>query len=213
MSVKLQLQAQWQRSREQLASNPRLSWGLWGVLLIALLYVNLVLQDNRDTQTLNLYSLQQRAAELGISNVSVTTNADQEQATDKNSNWLARLSMAEAALKEQSERFGEADSEALARADVQANINSLLVASGLKRTRIEVSAAPAPDLVTGLIPLQLKVNGQARGDQLLTLLGGLEHATPQYIITSLNVTQANRATQVSYQVLATVWYHPFEGAP
>lgn len=204
MKLGLLLQHHWQQTREQLAANPRLGWGLWCLLLIALLYLNLVLSDSRDTLSLDLYSLQQRAAELGV-------GAD-ISATDSN-DWSTRLTQAKATLSEQAIYFGEAESEALARADIQAHVNSLLVATGLERSRIEVSTASAIAPHTGLVPLQLKVSGGARGEQLLTLLGGLEHAKPSYTITSLNAMQGLNAEQLSYSLMATVWYQPFEAVP
>ncbi|MGB5855878.1 MAG: hypothetical protein WBH20_11550 [Oceanisphaera sp.] len=213
-SFRQQVRQQVQQSREQLTANPRLGWGLWCLLLIALLYVNLVLRDSRDSLTLNLYSLQQRAAELGvgqgvIAENSPSTNGDQ----NVESSWPERLAQAKAALTAQETFFGQADSEALARADVQANVNSLLLATGLKRSRIEVSAAPQVNLATGLVPLQLKVSGQARGEQLLTLLGGLEYTKPSYSISSLNAIQGQNSEWVNYSLLATVWYQPFEAQP
>lgn len=271
------LQQQWQQSREQIAANPRLGWGLWCLLLLALLYVNLVLRDSRDSLSLDLYTLQQRAVELGVeldpkasaqpkvkadvkpiassgvdsaaqsvteseqvvastpsaeaelalntqpnsdanSGLSNESNSPSSRApntetNDEQDDWPARLAQAKAALAKQEAYFGQADSEALARADVQANVNSLLVAIGLERSRIEVSAAPAINESTGLVPLQLKVSGQASGDQLLTLLGGLEHAKPSYTISSLNALQGENVTQLSYSILATVWYQPFEATP
>lgn len=207
MTLGQQLRYHWQQSREQLRANPRLGWGIWCLLLILLLYVNLVMRDNRELLTLDLQSLQQRAAELNM-NAAPPNSADSAQENPQD--WLSRLSEAKAALAEQDVFFGDADNEALARADVQANVNSLLVASGLERSRIEVSAAPAIHPATGLIPLQLKVSGQARGEQLLTLLGGLEHAKPSYSINSLTVSQSVNSKQVNYNLLATVWFHPFE---
>lgn len=199
MSLSQQLRAQWQQSREQVIANPRLGWGLWCLLLIALLYVNLVLRDSRDALTLDLQSLQQRAVELG-------------DAGSQN-DWSERLAQAKTALAKQDTYFGKADNEALARADVQANVNSLLVATGLERNRIEVSGAPSVNENTGLIPLQLRLSGQARGEQLLTLLGGLEHAKPSYVVSSLNAAYGRNASDINYSLLATVWYHPFEAKP
>ena len=196
MTLIQQLRAQWQQSRDQLASNPRLGWGVWCVLLILLLYINLVLKDSRIELGQDLQILQQRAVELG----------DLSQQND----WPERLEAATAALAEQSTFFGEAENEALARADVQAKVNSLLVASGLERSRIEVSAAPTAAANSDLIALQLRISGEARGEQLLTLLGGLEHAKPSYLISSLTASQSINSEHVNYQLLATVWFKPFE---
>ena len=217
MTLTQQLQHQWQQSRQQLAANPRLGWGLWCLVIILLLYANLVLRDNRDERALDLYSLQQRAAELGVVPVQqsalIAAQAGAETESEPESDWPARLAQANAALTKQEVYFGQAESEALARADVQASVNSLLVASGLERSLIEVSTAPAANASSGLVPLQLKISGQARGDQLLTLLGGLEHTKPSYAITSLNALQSINSEHLNYSLLATVWYQPFESTP
>lgn len=217
MSLSQQLKQQFDhqllQSRAQLNANPRLGWALWCLLLIALLYVNLVLRDSRDSLSLDLYSLQQRAAELGVGLAADKGNSLPSADDNDESAWPERLDQAKAALASQDAFFGQADSEALARADVQANVNSLLVATGLEKSRIEVSAAPQANPATELVPLQLKVSGQARGDQLLTLLGGLEHAKPSYSISSLNALQGQNSEWLNYSLLATVWYQPFEAQP
>ena len=59
-----------------------------------------------------------------------------------------------------------ADSEAFARADIQANAQALLAAQNLEQIRIEVSTAGKIDNATGLVPLQLRPAGNAQGEQL-----------------------------------------------
>lgn len=192
------LQQQWQQSRAQLAANPRLAWGLWCILLLALLYTNLLLSDQRSqltTQLVGLHLEQQDAAQLnqGIS-------------------WAEREQQTQQALKEQANRFGQADSESLARAEVQAKLGELARQNGVERSRVEVSAAPQADADSSLVPLQVQLNGRLTGDQLLTLLAELEQNTPYYRIESLVTTQGPRSNTLNLDLLATVWYRPWEAS-
>lgn len=199
MTLLTPLRRQWQQSRAQLAANPRLVWGLWVIALLALLYANLWLSDERALQTTRLDGLY----------------LEQQDATGlmQNADWPQRLEQAQAALAQQDERFGRAGSEALARADVQAALGSLLQRLDIARGRVEVSAAARPDATTGLVPLQVQISGQPKGDQLLALLAELEQGRPFYRIDSLTSTRGNRNAYVSLSLLATVWYHPWEATP
>lgn len=189
-----QWQQQWQQSREQWQANPRLRWGVWTMLFIMLLWLNLVASDWRT----GLAGEQQQAAEQW----------QQQQTLAGSQHWQQRLEQARAATGEQSRHFGKAASESLARADVQARVAAELARLGLEKARIEVSAAPAADAATGLVPLQLRVSGQAGGDRLLALVQALEQGSPLLRIEQVTANN-QRGRYVIFSLTATVWYHPF----
>lgn len=198
MSLTQQLQQQWQQSRQQIAANPRLAWGLWCIGLLALFYANLLLSDQRTLLRSDLNSLylqQQDAVDLS-----------------KNADWSQRLSQAEQALKQQASRFGQAESAALARAEVQAALGRQLKQHHIERGRVEVSAAPAVNADTGLVALQVQLTGQAKGDQLLTLLAEIEQGQPYYRVDSLTTTRSPRSQHLNLTLLATVWYLSVESS-
>lgn len=189
------LQREWAQAREQLDANPRLRLGLMAIPLIALLYLNLVLFDARR-------ELHQSLAESQTQLLDVSQLATQSE-------WIERLDQVRARLDEQAARhFGNAHSEAFARADIQAGAQALLTAQNLEQIRIEVSTAGKPDPATGLIPLQLRLAGNAQGEQLYALIAAMESAKPSYRIDNLNV-QAQRDSHLVFSLIGSVWYLPW----
>jgi len=192
------LQREWAQAREQLEANPRLRLGVLAIPLIALLYLNLVLTDARSGQHQAIDELQEQL-------VDASQLAGQDE-------WVERLDQVRAKLDEQAERrFGTADSEAFARADIQANAQALLAAQNLEQIRIEVSTAGKTDPATGLIPLQLRLAGNAQGEQLYALIAAMEGSKPTYRIDNLNV-QAQRDSHLVFSLIGTVWYRPWSSA-
>lgn len=191
------LQRELATARDQFEANPRLRLGVLAIPLILLLYLNLILADARGEQQAAITELQKQLVET-------TQLAAQHE-------WLARLEQMRAALDEQAERhFGNAESEAFARADIQAGAQALLAAQNLKQIRIEVSTAGKTDTATGLIPLQLRLAGNAQGEQLYALIDAMETGKPTYRIDSLNV-QAQRESHLVFSLIGTVWYRPWSG--
>ncbi len=189
------LQREWAQAREQLDANPRLRLGLMAIPLIALFYLNLVLFDARS-------ELHQSLAESQTQLLDVSQLATQSE-------WIERLDQVRARLDEQAARhFGNAHSEAFARADIQAGAQVLLTAQNLEQIRIEVSTAGKPDPATGLIPLQLRLAGNAQGEQLYALIAAMESAKPSYRIDNLNV-QAQRDSHLVFSLIGSVWYLPW----
>lgn len=189
------LQQEWANTRAQLDGNPRLRLAVLAIPLIALLYLNLLLADGRSEQHAAIASLHDELL-------------DARQLAEQ-SEWLERLEQARAHLDSQAQQhFGSADSEAFARADIQASAQSLLAEQHLEQIRIEVSTAGKADPATGLIPLQLRLAGNAQGAQLYALIVALESATPGYRIDNLNV-QAQRDSHQVFSLIASVWYLPW----
>ncbi len=188
-------QQEWARTRSQLQANPRLRLGVLAIPLIGLLYLNLLLADGRASQRAAIDELQQELLDA-------RQLASQTQ-------WLERLDEARSRLDAQRARhFGKADSEAFARADIQASAKALLDAQRLPQIRIEVSTAGKPEPQTQLIPLQLRLAGNAQGEQLFGLIAALESGSPGYRIDNLNV-QAQRGEHLSFSLIASVWYSPW----
>ena len=189
------LQSEWAKTRAQLDANPRLRLGVLAIPLIALFYLNLLLADVRSEQHDAIASVHEELL-------------DARQLADQNE-WIERLDQARAQLDEQAQRrFGTADSEAFARADIQANAQALLAQQNLEQIRIEVSTAGKADPATGLIPLQLRLAGNAQGEQLYALIAAMEAGTPGYRIDNLNV-QAQRGSHLVFSLIASVWYLPW----
>ena len=189
-------QLEWQKAREQLAANPRLRLGLLAIPLIALLYLNLLIADERYEQHATLASLHNELL-------------DAQQLATQNE-WLERLEQARTELdKQQQAYFASADSEALARADIQTYAKTQLEKQGLQQIRIEVSTAGKIDPQTQLIPLQLQLAGTAQGDQLYALISALETGTPRYRIDTLNV-QSQSGQSLLFSLIASVWYAPWK---
>ncbi|KKJ98754.1 hypothetical protein PK34_01955 [Stutzerimonas stutzeri] len=192
------LQRELATARDQLEANPRLRLGVLAIPLILLLYLNLILADARSEQ-------QTAITELQVQLVDTTQLAAQNE-------WVARLNQMRAALDEQAERhFGSADSEAFARADIQASAQVLLAEQNLEQIRIEVSTAGKADPATGLIPLQLRLAGNAQGEQLYALITAMETGKPTYRIDNLNV-QAQRDSHLVFSLIGTAWYRPWSSA-
>ena len=192
------LQREWAQAREQLDANPRLRLGLLAIPLILLLYLNLLLGDARSEQQQAIGDLQEQLLD-----------ASQLAGQDE---WVERLDQARAQLDKQAERhFGSADSEAFARADIQASAQALLAEQNLEQIRIEVSTAGKADAATGLIPLQLRLAGNAQGEQLYALIAAMETGKPTYRIDNLNV-QAQRDSHLVFSLIGTVWYRPWSSA-
>lgn len=189
------LEREWHNTRTQLAANPRLRLGVLAIPLIALLYLNLLLADQRSDLHANIAAQQEEL-----------TLARQLAGQDE---WIERLEQARALLGSQAERhFGTADSEAFARADIQAGAQALLAAQRLQQIRIEVSTAGNADPDSGLVPLQLRLAGNAQGEQLYQLIAAMEAASPTYRIDSLNVN-AQRDSHLVFSLIASVWYQPW----
>lgn len=188
-------QQEWRKTRAQLEANPRLRIGLYLIGLIALLYMDLLLSDSRNGLHAALDTLQ---SEL----------LDARQLAAQ-SEWTSRFEQSKTELEHQQKRlFGTATSEALARADIQANAKSLLEAQRLQQIRIEVSTAGKPDTTTRLVPLQLRLAGNAQGEQLFKLITAMENGSPTYRIDSLNV-QSQKGEYLIFSLIASVWYMPW----
>tara|TARA_A100001518_G_scaffold4242_1_gene5940 strand:- start:101 stop:694 length:594 start_codon:yes stop_codon:yes gene_type:complete len=192
------LQREWAQARDQLEANPRLRLGVLAIPLILLFYLNLLLVDARSEQ-------QQAIGDLQKQLLDASQLAGQDE-------WVERLDQARAQLDKQAERhFGSADSEAFARADIQASAQALLAEQNLEQIRIEVSTAGKTDAATGLIPLQLRLAGNAQGEQLYALIAAMETGKPTYRIDNLNV-QAQRDSHLVFSLIGTVWYRPWSSA-
>ncbi|WP_278421846.1 GspMb/PilO family protein [Stutzerimonas kunmingensis] len=192
------LQREWAQARDQLEANPRLRLGVLAIPLILLFYLNLLLVDARSEQ-------QQAIGDLQKQLLDASQLAGQDE-------WVERLDQARAQLDKQAERhFGSADSEAFARADIQASAQALLAEQNLEQIRIEVSTAGKADAATGLIPLQLRLAGNAQGEQLYALIAAMETGKPTYRIDNLNV-QAQRDSHLVFSLIGTVWYRPWSSA-
>ncbi|MEZ3183632.1 GspMb/PilO family protein [Stutzerimonas stutzeri] len=192
------LQRELATARDQLEANPRLRLGVLAIPLILLLYLNLLLVDARSEQQQAIGDLQEQLLD-----------ASQLAGQDE---WVERLDQARAQLDKQAERhFGSADSEAFARADIQASAQALLAEQNLEQIRIEVSTAGKADAATGLIPLQLRLAGNAQGEQLYALIAAMETGKPTYRIDNLNV-QAQRDSHLVFSLIGTAWYRPWSSA-
>lgn len=190
--------SQWQQfvqeSRTQWSANSRLRYGFVAILLIVLLWLNLLLSD---------LVAELQSGEQDAFNVLIEQNQDHHS-----DDWVARLEKAKAAINSVSPGFGRAQNGALARAELQSRIAMLINEHGLLSANIEVSSAPEIDKSTALLPLQLRVSGRGRGDQLLALLHALETSTPVIKLEHL-VVDNQVGEQLVYTFIATVWYHPF----
>lgn len=188
-------QQEWAKARAQLEANPRLRLGVYAIPLIALLYLNLLLSDSRSELHGAMDHLQEELLDA-------RQLAGQDQ-------WVERLDQARAQLEAQrKQHFGKAESEAFARADIQANAQNLLKQQSLQQIRIEVSTAGKADSDTQLIPLQLRLAGNAQGEQLYKLIVALETGSPSYRIDSLSV-QAQEGKHLVFSLIASVWYAPW----
>lgn len=189
------LQQELHSIRQQWQGNPRLRYALVSIPLIALLHLNLVLHDARSEQHQENRELQ---------------NALQDaRQLAKQDHWLDYLQAAREHLDQQaSQYFANAESEAYARADIQAAIQALLDQHRLEQIRIEVSSAGTPTPATGLVALQIQLSGNAKGKQLYSLLAAMESANPRFRIDSLNInTQAD--SHLVFNLIASVWFTPW----
>jgi hypothetical protein len=84
-------QLEWQKTREQLAANPRLRFGLYSIPLIALLYLNLLVTDERHVQHTAIADLHNELRDA------------QQLATQ--SEWTSRLEQARDALEKQQQAY------------------------------------------------------------------------------------------------------------
>lgn len=186
---------EWAKTRAQLQENPRLRLGALAIPLIGLFYLNLLLADSRSERIDQVAQLQEQLL-------------DAERLAGQDY-WTERLDQARERLDEQRKsHFGSAESEAFARADIQASARQLIDAQRLEKIGIEVSTARQPDPQTGLIALQLRLTGNAQGEQLFNLVAALENAKPTYRIDALNVN-AQRDQYLTFSLIASVWYTPW----
>ena len=198
----MSLQLQWHQlvaeSKEQWDTNSRVRYGTMVIGLISLLWLNLVMSDLRtDLQSHEVSALNQLA--------------EYQQGSGKES-WPERLEQVRKELDATSRHFGRAQSEALARADLQSRIAALLKENGLAQGQIEVSSAPSADAVMALTPLQLRINGRAKALGLLKVINQLERTDP--VLRVENLTISNQVgDELIYNLIATVWFHPFGATP
>ncbi|MGL5490295.1 MAG: hypothetical protein ACRDC6_29150, partial [Shewanella sp.] len=91
-------------------------------------------------------------------------------------------------------------------------IAALLKENGLAQGQIEVSSAPSADAVMALTPLQLRINGRAKALGLLKVINQLERTDP--VLRVENLTISNQVgDELIYNLIATVWFHPFGATP
>ncbi|MBS2780642.1 GspMb/PilO family protein [Aeromonas salmonicida] len=198
----MSLQQQWRQllaeSKEQWDANAMVRYGTVAIGLIFLLWLNLVMSDLR--------------ADLQSREASALNQLAEYQQSSSTESWPDRLAQVRQELDATSRHFGHAQSEALARADLQSRIAALLKENGLAQGQIEVSSAPSADAVTALTPLQLRINGRAKALGLLKVINQLERSDP--VLRVENLTISNQVgDELIYNLIATVWFHPFGATP
>lgn len=198
----MSLQQQWRQllaeSKEQWDANARVRYGTVAIGLIFLLWLNLVMSDLR--------------ADLQSREASALNQLAEYQQSSSTESWPERLEQVRKELDATSRHFGRAQSEALARADLQSRIAALLKENGLAQGQIEVSSAPSADAATALTPLQLRINGRAKALGLLKVINQLERTDP--VLRVENLTISNQVgDELIYNLIATVWFHPFGATP
>lgn len=198
MSLQQQLRQLLAESKEQWHTNARVRYGTLAIGLIFLLWLNLVMSDLR--------------ADLLSREASALNQLAEYQQSSGKESWPDRLAQVRQGLDATAHHFGRAQSEALARADLQSRIAALLKENGLAQGQIEVSSAPASDAATALTPLQLRISGRAKALGLLKVINRLERADP--VLRVENLTISNQVgDELIYNLIATVWFHPFGATP
>lgn len=193
-SLKLQWKVMLEESRNQWRENTRLQFGSLAIALIFLLWLNLVAADIVD----EFATREQGAAETIL----------EQQTEVKGQDWVKRLEQVKSSLGQIKPHFGYAKTEALARADIQSRMAATLEKYMVGQSSVEVSSVPKVDDVTGLLPFQLRVSGQAKGDALLQMLNDLE--TEDVLVRIEHLTVSNQLNQyLTFTFIATVWYQPF----
>lgn len=189
---------QWQQARAQWQANPRLQWGAWLIVLILLLWLNLVLGDYRQALIDEYRQL--------------SSQQQDQQSLLQGEDWMGHLQQARTGSQALDQHFGRANSEALARAEVQNRLSKALNSLAINQPKLDVSRAPARHEQLQLIPFEVQVSGRTQGDMLLKLLENLESGSPLMRISALTVN--NQMNDYLYFTLqATVWYHPFGAHP
>jgi hypothetical protein len=156
-SLRAQLLPYWLQFNEQLQSNQRLRWMLWGIAYIVIFYLSLVLSDWRQEQNQKVEQLQRTSVRL-----------DQLK---NQTQWPERWEQEKAAAEKFRAKLWETQSEGLAEADVQNYLRKLMADHNAQNYRPRL--APPERITLGgeeLIKVTAEVTSSVAVDQIDHLL-------------------------------------------
>ncbi len=159
-NLRAQLMPYWLQFNEQLQSNQRLRWMIWGIAYIFIFYFSLVLNDWRQEQNQKVEQLQRTSVRL-----------DQLK---HQTQWPERWEQEKAVAEKLRVKLWETQSEGLAEADVQNYLRKLMTDHKAQNYRPRL--APPERITLGgeeLIKVKAEVTSSVAVDQIDHLLKAL----------------------------------------
>ncbi len=171
------LKAAWQRLRSELAANLRLRLGAWAAAFIVLLYAVLAQGDR-----------------VGAARAGYVDGADRFARAERlrgQAQWSELLAAERLRNERLSVLFWEAETQGLAEASLQANLQELLKPLELRNMRIQSGVSqPVPD-VPGLWQIQAQVNAGYRQGAELQLLHRIATHPRKLVVNRLDLVPQN----------------------
>jgi hypothetical protein len=176
----------WLQLQQQVSTNPRLRWMLWGILYIFLMYFALSLGEWRAEQVQGINQLQRTAIKL----------EQLESQTEWPQRWVDEKQVSEQLNK----RLWKATTPGLAEADLQNYLRNLMNNHNADGVRLRL--APTETLVIGgetLFKVSAEVSGVISSAQINTLMRAMAEY-PQVLLVERFSYSPQRAGQLSLLV-------------
>lgn len=172
-NLRIQLMPYWLQFNEQLQSNQRLRWMMWGIAYIVVFYFSLVLNDWRQEQNQKVEQLQRTSVRL-----------DQLK---HQTQWPERWAQEKTVAEQLRAKLWETQSEGLAEADVQNYLRKLMTDHQAQNYRPRLAQ---PERITlggeELIKVKAEVTSSVAVDQIDHLLKTLADNPKRIAIEQFN---------------------------
>jgi hypothetical protein len=184
------LAARLDQARREYETNARLRRLCWAGLYVLLIYLLLVMDDQRIASLDSWRPVADRLARFEF----VASNADVD--------YAARLEEEQQYFDRLSQRLWKADTAGLVGADFQAWLRDEVGRSGLEKTRLSISSVrPVPGLSRPLWRLEAEISAVAEPGELRSLIESLASARPGVVVERLNYSPG-RGDRLSFLAVA-----------
>ena len=177
---------QFKQFQLELSANQRLRWGVFLILVIAIVYIVLVLDDERTALMSSYNQLARERTEL--------TSLEPENI------WNERVLSEQGALEQSSKVVWRALSEAQARAGLQSHLSALADNTGIKNFKLRVGSFQLHPTIDKVSTVRFEIEGAYLDDKMLDFINALESNMPVYKIDRLSLITARQQNQLSMTV-------------
>ncbi len=181
------LQRQYLHFKQDFLANQRLRLGIFVIAVLALIYLFLVLDDMQDVLLADFHKLSSQQHEL----ISL----------EPHDVWQQRVSEQAVHLEKNQIAIWQADSEGLARANLQSRITQYAEMSDLRSFNMRVGSFQPHGDLEGVETVILELDAAYVSDRVLDFINALESSTPLLKIERISIRNGTRNNRAKITIL------------